>query len=87
MDKATPELHEETQQSRNARKLSMIIGDANGSATQRCVDRLSVMIPKQLNIGGEIPSDVLEFVSLHNLKDLIAEKAAPKKTKGKSSDG
>lgn len=87
MNKATPELHEETQQSRNARKLSMIIGDANGTPTKRCIQRLSLMVPKQLSIGGEIPKDVLGFISLHNLKDLIAEKGEPKKTKGKSSDG
>ena len=87
MNKATPDSNEETQQTRNARKLSMIVGDANGTPTKRCIQRLSLMVPKQLSIGGEIPADVLEFVSLHNLKDLIAEKAAPKKTKGKGSDG
>ena len=87
MDKAAPELHEETQQTRNARKLSMIVGDANGTPTKRCLQRLSLMVPKQLSICGEIPKDVLGFISLHNLKDLIAEKAEPKKTKGKSTDG
>tara|TARA_R110000868_G_scaffold221396_1_gene472966 strand:- start:320 stop:457 length:138 start_codon:yes stop_codon:yes gene_type:complete len=45
------------------------------------------MVPKQLSIGGEIPKDVLGFISLHNLKNLIAEKAEPKKTKGNSTDG
>ena len=87
MDKAAPISTEETQHSRNARKLSMIIGDANGTPTKRCVQRLSLMVPKQLSIGGEIPKDVLGFISLHNLKDLIAEKAEPKKTKGKGTDG
>ena len=87
MNKAAPQSTEETQQDRNYRKLSMIVGDANGTPTKRCVQRLSLMIPKQLSIGGEIPADVLEFVAKHSLKDLIDGKSETKKTKGKSSDG
>lgn len=87
MNKAAPDSNEETQQDRNFRKLSMIVGDANGTPTRRCVQRLSLMVPKQLSIGGEIPADVLEFVAKHNLKDLIDEKSETKKTKGKNSDG
>ena len=89
MDKAAPLSTEETQHSRNARKLSMIVGDANGRPTARCIQRLSIMIPKQLKLGGEIPKDVLGFISLHKLSDLLTEKAEAKKakTKGKGNDG
>ena len=39
--------------------------------------------------GGEIPKDVLGFISLHKLSDLLTEKAEAKKakTKGKGNDG
>lgn len=98
MDKAAPISTEETQHSRNARKLSMIVGDANGRPTARCVQRLSIMIPKQLKLGGEIPKDVLGFISLHDLGDLIAaaqvtdqsDQSRPvsgRKAKGKNNDG
>lgn len=57
---------------RAARKLSMIVGDANGTPNQRCLERLARMIPKA---GGSVPEDVRAFIEGHDIGDKLVELA------------
>lgn len=93
--KATPKLIEiqptedsgETQSTRNARKLMMAIGDANGMPDSRCVKRLARLIPKTLAAGGQVPPSVRAFIEEHELGDDIKVTAAQLAEDEKALDG
>jgi len=88
MAKATSDKNEIAEQKfRNSRKLSMIVGDANGLPDARCIQRLGKMIPKQLEIGGEIPEDVHAFISQYKLEKVILEVGSATDLETESTDG